>query len=80
MACIVCSFSGKNAFDIFPFVHEQQYLVIFVICNPGWHLGEQGSEGKTGSRRRSLAKAAILISPKDLLFKRGSANGDYGWS
>ncbi|MEM9079958.1 MAG: sulfatase-like hydrolase/transferase [Verrucomicrobiota bacterium] len=56
--------------------HQQDYLILYVIGDHGWHLHEQGIEGKTGPWRQSVANAAILVSSDDKKLKRGSINRD----
>lgn len=56
--------------------HEQEYLIVYVIGDHGWHLGEQGIEAKFSPWQQSVANAAIVVSSDDSLLKRGTVRDD----
>jgi len=51
--------------------NNQEYLILYVIGDHGWHLGEQGIIAKTMPHRQSVSNAAILVSSDKSLVPEG---------
>ena len=56
--------------------NDQQYLILYVIGDHGWHLGEQGIVAKTMPHRQSVANATILVSSDKSLVPAGQVYKD----
>lgn len=51
-----------DAFKKYCKKNNQEYLIIYVVGDHGWHLGEQGIEAKFGPWKQSTQGAMIVVS------------------
>ncbi|WP_010135389.1 sulfatase-like hydrolase/transferase [Ochrovirga pacifica] len=51
-----------EAFKNYSKKNHQEYLIVFVVGDHGWHLGEQGIEAKFGPWSKSTQGAVIMVS------------------
>ncbi len=56
--------------------HGQEYLILFVCGDHGWHLGEQGIEAKFGPWFQSTHDSAIVVSSDKTKFPAGKVCKD----
>ncbi|MGC6506226.1 MAG: sulfatase-like hydrolase/transferase [Coraliomargaritaceae bacterium] len=55
---------------------KQEYVIVFVCGDHGWHLGEQGIEAKFGPWFQSTHGAVIVVSSDKKTFPAGTVNND----
>lgn len=57
--------------------HGQEYLIVYVCGDHGWHLGEQGIEAKFGPWFQTVHDSAIVVSSDKTLFPPGRICRDW---
>lgn len=65
-----------DAFKAYCARHDQEYAIVFVCGDHGWHLGEQGIEAKFGPWDRSNHGAVIIAASDTPTFPPGTVNRD----
>lgn len=66
-----------ESFKAYCEVNEQEYLILYVIGDHGWHLGEQGTYAKFMPHRQSVSNAAILVASDKGLIPAGGVYEDF---
>lgn len=56
--------------------NNQPWVVVYTVGDHGWHLGENGIEGKCGPWRQSVNNAAIVVASDKSLVPAGLVNHD----
>ncbi|TYA74278.1 sulfatase-like hydrolase/transferase [Seonamhaeicola marinus] len=56
--------------------NNQEYLIVFVVGDHGWHLGEQGIEAKFTGWKQSTHGAMIVVSSDKTEIPEGKVNTD----
>lgn len=64
------------AFKEYCKTNKQEYLIVFVVGDHGWHLGEQGIEAKFGPWGKSTQGAMIVVSSDKKEVPKGLVNTD----
>ena len=57
--------------------NRQEYLILYVIGDHGWHLGEQGIVAKFMPHRQSVSNAAIVVSSDKSMVRPGQVYEDF---
>ena len=57
--------------------HNQEYLIVYVCGDHGWHLGEQGIEAKFGPWFQSTHDSVIVVSSDRKMFPPGKVVEDW---
>ena len=63
-------------FKAYSIQNEQPWVVVYTIGDHGWHLGENGIEGKCGPWTQSVNNAAIVVASDKSLVPAGTVNRD----
>ncbi|MEM6885136.1 MAG: sulfatase-like hydrolase/transferase [Verrucomicrobiota bacterium] len=65
-----------QAFKDYCAQHQQEYVIVFVCGDHGWHLGEQGIKAKFGPWYQSTHGSVIIASSDKQAFPPGTVNTD----
>ncbi|MEM0964959.1 MAG: sulfatase-like hydrolase/transferase [Verrucomicrobiota bacterium] len=57
--------------------HDQEYLIVYVCGDHGWHLGEQGIKAKFGPWFQSVHDSVIVVSSDKSVFPAGKIIDDW---
>lgn len=57
--------------------HNQDYVILYVCGDHGWHLGEQGIEAKFGPWYQTVHDSAIMVSSDKQLIPAGKVCKDW---
>ena len=69
--------SAVKSFKDYCKKRKQEYLIVYVCGDHGWHLGEQGIEAKFGPWFQTTHDSAIVVSSDKTLFPPGKVCKDW---